>query len=124
MSYDKNNIFAKILRREIPCDVVYEDDVTLAFHDIEPAAKHHVLVIPKGAYVSFDDFIIKAEATEVASFMRSVGEIAKILDVRESGYRLIANHGENAMQTVAHFHIHLLAGEKLGGLLPNDKHLR
>lgn len=120
MAYDKNNIFAKILRGEIPNKTVYEDDAVLAFHDIAPAAPVHVLVVPKGAYVSFDDFMEKAGAAEVHRFFRTVQKIAAHLDVVKGGYRLITNHGADASQSVPHFHVHLLGGRPLGGLVPGD----
>lgn len=120
MSYDQNNIFAKILRKEIPCKSVYEDDDVLAFHDISAAAPVHVLVVPKGEYISFDDFIAKASGEKVQRFFAAVRRIAGELDVQESGYRLITNHGHNASQSVPHFHVHILGGRPLGALLPGD----
>ncbi len=124
MSYNSNNIFAKIIRGEIPASKVYEDDKVLAFHDISKAAPVHVLVIPKGEYVDFIDFNTKAGAEEVAYFFAKVSEIAKMLKVDQSGFRLIANYGANAHQTVPHFHMHILAGRKLGPLLKEDSLLR
>jgi len=120
MSYDSENIFAKMIRGEIPNNNVYEDDAVLAFHDIAPAAPVHVLVIPKGEYVSFDDFATKAGMGAVAGFFAKVQHIAAELGVVESGYRLITNHGADASQTVPHFHVHIVAGAQLGGLLPSD----
>ena len=120
MAYDASNIFARILRGEIPCDAVYEDEHALAFRDISPAAPVHVLVIPRGDYVSFDDFVQKAGGAEVAAFFASVQKVAAQLGVQEGGYRLITNHGKDASQSVAHFHVHILAGRPLGGLLPGD----
>ncbi len=120
MSYDSENIFAKMIRGEIPNNNVYEDDSVLAFHDIAPAAPVHVLVIPKGEYTSFDDFATKAGMGEVAGFFAKVQHIAAELGVVESGYRLITNHGADASQTVPHFHVHILAGAPLGGLLAGD----
>ncbi|MBM3502600.1 MAG: histidine triad nucleotide-binding protein [Alphaproteobacteria bacterium] len=117
MSYDPNNIFAKILRGEIPCKKVYEDTHALAFHDIRPQAPTHVLVIPKGPYVSFDDFSAKASAAEIAGFVAAVGKVARDLGVATSGYRLIANHGANSHQEVPHFHVHILGGRALGPML-------
>ena len=107
MSYDTDNIFAKILRGEIPCDKVYEDDTALAFRDISPQAPTHILVIPKGAYVSFADFSQSATDTEITGFFRAVGLVAKAEGVEADGYRLLANHGENAYQEVPHFHVHV-----------------
>jgi diadenosine tetraphosphate (Ap4A) HIT family hydrolase len=118
--YDSNNIFAKIIRGEIPCLKVYEDNKTLAFHDISKAAPNHVLVIPKGEYISFSDFTQKASNQEIVDFFKKVSEIANSLGLDKAGYRLITNNGSDASQTVPHFHIHILGGRKLGGLLPND----
>lgn len=121
MSYDQDNIFAKIIRQEIPADIVYEDRHILAFNDIAPAAPTHVLVVPKGEYTSFNDFSQHASADEVAYFFLKVQEIAESLGVHETGYRLITNHGKDASQSVPHFHVHILAGRALGGLVPGDK---
>ncbi len=120
MTYDTNNVFAKILRGEIPAKKVYEDESVLAFHDISAAAPVHVLVIPKGEYVSFDDFTQRADADIIATFFKTVQKIADSLGVAGSGYRLITNHGAHASQSVPHFHVHILAGRALGGLLPGD----
>ena len=116
MVYDNNNIFAKILRGEIPCKKVYEDEHALAFHDIAPAAPVHVLVIPKGEFVSFDDFAQKASGDMIAGFWQAVQKTAAKLGVVENGYRLLASHGADASQEVFHFHIHILAGKPLGAL--------
>jgi histidine triad (HIT) family protein len=124
--YDSGNIFARILRGEIPCKKVYEDEHVLAFHDINPQAPVHVLVIPKGAYVSFDDFSQSAGAEEIAGFTRAVGRIARDLGVAPSddgasgGYRILANTGNNGGQEVAHFHVHLFAGRQLGRMIGRD----
>lgn len=118
--YNHENIFAKIIRKEIPCKEVYRDEKILAFYDIAPAAPVHVLVLPVGEYRSLDDFAIKASAQEVADFFKKVREIAHNLGIAASGYRVIANHGKDASQTVDHFHLHLLGGETLGGLLGKD----
>ena len=117
MSYDNNNIFAKILRGEIPCDKVYENGHALAFRDIHPKAPVHVLIIPKGAYVSSSDFSEKASAEEIAGFMRAIHAVAEKAGVLESGYRLIANAGPDSHQEVPHFHLHLLGGRPLGAML-------
>lgn len=117
MAYDDQNIFAKILRGEIPCSKVYESDHALAFHDINPQAPVHVLVIPKGPYVSWADFSVNAPAEEQAGYVAAIGETARLLGVEESGYRLIANHGRNSHQEVFHLHTHILAGEPLGAML-------
>ncbi len=124
MVYDPQNIFAKILRQEIPCDTVYENDAVLAFRDIAPAAPVHVLIISKRAAISFDDFSSNASAEEMAAFFGAVAKVANLMGVQESGYRLITNHGVNASQTVPHFHVHLLAGRPLGGLLMEDGQIR
>ncbi|MGA0234681.1 MAG: histidine triad nucleotide-binding protein [Alphaproteobacteria bacterium] len=120
MAYDSNNIFAKILRGEIPCDKVYEDEFALAFRDINPQAKVHTLVIPKGEYVSFDDFSTTASDAEIGGFMRAVQAVAALEGVTDSGYRLLANHGKHAHQEVPHFHIHIAGGESLPGLIVNS----
>lgn len=120
MSYDSGNIFAKIIRKEIPCKLVFEDEEVLSFHDIAPAAPVHVLVLPKGSYVSFDDFA-KSAPERIGRFFARVQQIAVNLGLDQSGYRLIMNHGADASQTVPHFHVHILGGKPLGGLLPGDK---
>lgn len=117
MSYDPNNIFAKILRGEIPNDTVYEDEHVLAFRDIHPQAQTHVLVIPKGTYISFADFSAKASEAEIAGFVRAAGRIARELGIEENGYRVISNHGRDANQEVPHFHLHLFGGQKLGRII-------
>ena len=122
MAYDKNNIFAKILRGEIPCDKVYEDAHVLAFRDINPQTPTHVLVVPKGAYVSFDDFSQDASAEEIAGFFRAVGKIARDLGAVAAGYRILANNGPDAHQEVPHFHLHIFAGKDLGRMIkPAEK---
>ncbi len=120
MAYDKNNIFAKIIRGEVPGKKVYEDEQVLAIHDISAAAPVHVLVMPKGDYVSFDDFARNASPDAQAHFFKSITEIARKTGVDKTGYRLIANHGQDASQSVPHFHMHLIGGRALGGLLPGD----
>lgn len=117
MEYDTNNVFAKILRKEIPCKSLYEDSFALAFHDIHPRAPVHVLVIPKGAFISAHDFYTNASAEEIAGFYRAMGRIIDDLQLKEGGYRLISNGGVNAGQEVPHFHIHILAGKQLGPML-------
>jgi diadenosine tetraphosphate (Ap4A) HIT family hydrolase len=114
MSYDDNNIFAKILRDEIPAKKIYEDEFALAFYDINPQAPVHVLVIPKGKYISFADFGATASADEITGFMRAVAAVAKQLGVEETGYRLIGNAGPHSHQDVPHFHLHILGGKPLG----------
>jgi len=115
--YDETNIFARILRGEIPAKRVYEDDYALAFHDINPQAPTHVLVIPKGKFVSFADFSANASTDEIAGLMRAVGKVAKDLGLEAQGYRLLANMGEDSGQEVPHFHVHLFAGRPLGRML-------
>lgn len=117
MEYDDQNIFAKILRGEIPCRKVFEDEWALAFDDINPQAPFHVLVIPKGAYVSWDDFSAKASDAEIAGFVRAVGHVARELGLVEPGYRLLANIGMDAHQEVPHLHVHIFGGKPLGPML-------
>ncbi len=122
MAYDPENIFAKILRGEIPCDKVYEDEHALAFRDINPQTPTHILVIPKGAYVSSDDFTVNASEAELAGYLRAVGHVAREAGLVEQGYRILANHGADAHQEVAHFHVHLFGGQNLGRMIkPVDK---
>jgi histidine triad (HIT) family protein len=115
--YDDTNIFARILRGEIPCNKVYEDEWALAFHDIAPQAPIHVLVIPKGRYCSFSDFSASASNEEITGFMRAVGKIARDLGQEADGYRILANMGAHAGQEVSHFHVHLFAGRPLGRMI-------
>jgi diadenosine tetraphosphate (Ap4A) HIT family hydrolase len=117
MAYDPNNIFAKILRGEIPCKKVYEDQFALAFHDINPQAPVHVLVIPKGEYVSLADFTAAAPADLIAGYFRAVGKVAQELGIVEDGFRALFNAGAHAGQEVPHLHIHLFAGKPLGPML-------
>ena len=117
MAYDPGNIFARILRGEVPCRKVYEDDYVLAFHDINPLAPTHILVIPKGPYVSFADFSATASDAEITGFMRAAGKIARDAGLDQPGYRLLANHGPDSHQEVPHFHLHIFAGRPLGPLL-------
>jgi histidine triad (HIT) family protein len=119
MAYDRNNIFARILRGEIPCQKVFEDDHVLAFRDIHPKAPTHILVIPKGEYVSSDDFAATASDAEIAAFFRAVGRIAREQGVAATGYRLLANHGRDAHQEVPHFHLHIFGGRDLGRMIDN-----
>jgi diadenosine tetraphosphate (Ap4A) HIT family hydrolase len=117
MSYDPNNIVARILRGEIPCKKVYEDSHALAFHDINPQAKLHVLVIPKGAYVSWADFAARGSTEEIAGLVRAVGKVASELGLDAGGYRTLANHGPDSHQEVPHFHIHIFGGQPLGRMI-------
>ena len=118
MAYDPNNVFARILRGEIPCKKLHEDAHTLAFHDIQPKAPVHVLVIPKGAYESWDDFAAKASDAEQAALSRAVGAVARMTGVAATGYRVISNCGRDGHQEVAHLHLHVLGGRQLGRMLP------
>ena len=115
--YDDDNIFAKILRGEIPNKTVYEDEYALAFHDINPQAPHHILVIPKGRYVSWDDFSADAGENEIAGFVRAVGHVAREAGMVGPGYRLLANIGKDGHQEVPHLHVHIFAGKPLGPML-------
>jgi len=115
--YDDENIFAKILRGEIPSQRVYDDDFAIAFHDINPQAPTHLLVIPKGAYVSWDDFSARASDAEIAGFVRAVGEVARAAGLVEPGYRLLANVGQDGHQEVPHLHVHVFGGRPLGPML-------
>lgn len=117
LPYDETNIFARILRGEIPCKTVYADEHVLAFEDINPQAPTHILVIPRGAYVSWDDFSARASEAEIAAFVRAVGRIAREAGLVAEGYRLLANTGMNAGQEVPHLHVHLFAARPLGPML-------
>jgi len=118
--YDDTNIFAKILRGEIPSKRVYEDDYALAFHDINPQAPIHILVIPKGRYVSWDDFSAKASDAEIAGFVRAVGQVARDNGLAAPGYRLLANIGGHGHQEVPHLHVHLFGGRQFFHMLPKE----
>ena len=115
--YNDQNIFAKILRGEIPANRIYEDEHSLAFHDINPQAPTHILVIPKGAYVSWDDFSARASDAEITGFVRAVGRIAREAGLLAPGYRLLANTGPDSHQEVPHLHVHIFAGKPLGPML-------
>jgi histidine triad (HIT) family protein len=117
MAYDRNNVFARILRGEIPCKKVYEDEHVLAFHDVNPQAPVHILVIPKGAYVSLDDFAAGASEAEITAFTRALGRLAREHGLAESGYRILANHGRDGHQEVPHFHVHIFGGRPLGRMI-------
>jgi len=117
LPYDDGNIFARILRGEIPAKKVYEDEHALAFHDINPRAPVHILVIPKGPYASWDDFSAKAPDAEIAGFIRAVGQVARDNGLVAPGYRLLANTGAHGGQEVAHLHVHLFGGRPLGPML-------
>lgn len=117
LPYDDQNVFAKVLRGEIPSTKVYEDEWALAFEDIAPQAKIHTLVIPKGAYVSWDDFTAKASDAEIAGFVRAVGKVARDKGLVEPGYRLLVNLGQHGGQEIAHLHVHVFGGEPLGRMI-------
>ncbi len=117
MAYDSNNIFAKILRGEIPCKPIYEDDFALAFHDIHPQAPVHALVIPKGEYENHAAFVSEASEKEILGLARAVREVVEMLGVAEGGYRLITNCGANGGQEVPHYHIHILGGGPVGRMV-------
>ncbi|VVT08383.1 Uncharacterized 13.2 kDa HIT-like protein in hisE 3'region [Sphingomonas sp. EC-HK361] len=117
LPYDDQNVFAKVLRGEIPSKRVYESAHSIAFHDIAPQAPTHILVIPRGAYVSWDDFSARASDAEITDFVRAVGEVARAAGLVEPGYRLLANVGQDAHQEIAHLHVHIFAGRTLGPML-------
>ena len=117
LPYDPDNVFAKILRGESGCNKVYEDEWALAFHDIAPLAPVHVLVIPKGAYVGWDDFTARASSDEIAGFVRAVGHVAREHGLVEPGYRLLVNLGQDGGQEIPHLHVHLFAGKPLGPMI-------
>lgn len=119
--YDANNVFAKILRGEIPCSKIYEDDYAVAFPDLYPKAPVHLLVIPKGPYVSFDGFMAEADPDEVAGFFRAVRQLAHQAGLADAGYRLITNIGRHAHQDIPHFHVHIVGGASLGPLLVEEE---
>jgi diadenosine tetraphosphate (Ap4A) HIT family hydrolase len=123
-AYDPDNIFARILRGDIPCRKVHEDEHVLAFHDIHPQAPVHVLIIPKGAYLSFDDFSRQARPEEIVAFTRAVGMVARQLDLAPEGdgggYRILANIGKDGGQEVPHFHVHLFGGRRLGRMIAQE----
>ena len=119
MSYDKNNIFAKILKGEIPCKKVFENEYVLSFHDINPQKKIHVLVIPKGEYIDLDDFVSKASDKEIVGFNKAITHIVNMLKIsnKEGGYRVLSNIGKDGGQEVPHFHYHIFGGEKIGKMV-------
>ena len=118
--YDQNNVFAKILRGEIPCSKVYEDEWALAFHDIRPQAPVHVLVIPKGAWVSWDDFTAGAGSDEIAGFTRAIGTVTRQLGLDGPGYRLMVNMGGHGHQEVPHLHVHIFGGRQFRVMIPAE----
>lgn len=118
MEYDKNNIFARILRKELPAQVVYEDEYALAFHDIAPKASVHILVIPKGAYVSFFDFSEKASPAEIMGFTKAIHHLITSFDLENKGFWLLSSHGEEGGQIVFHYHVHILSGRRPSQMTP------
>lgn len=118
LPYDDSNIFAKILRGEIPNNTVYEDDFALAFHDIAPQAPLHILVIPKGRYVSWDDFSATASDAEITGFVRAIGHVARSAGLPAAGYRALTNMGVHGHQEVPHLHVHIFGGKQMGAMLP------
>ena len=117
MSYDSNNIFAKILREEIPCKKVFENDYVLAFHDVNPQKKVHVLVIPKGEYIDLDDFNRKASDKEIVELNKAITHVSKLLEAKDKGYRALTNIGSDGGQEVPHLHFHVFLGEKIGKMV-------
>jgi histidine triad (HIT) family protein len=120
LPYDDGNVFARILRGELPSKKVYEDDYALAFHDINPQAPVHILVIPKGAYVSWDDFATKASDAEIAGFTRAVGKVARDENLVAPGYRLLVNVGGHGHQEVPHLHVHIFGGRQFRAMIPRE----
>ena len=117
ISMAENTFFSKIIQREIPADIVFQDERVTAFRDINPQAPTHVLVIPKGTYESMDDFSKNGTEAEITGFFRAVGKVARDLGAVEAGYRFLANNGADAHQEVPHFHVHIFAGRDLGGMI-------
>ena len=122
MSYDPNNIFARIIRGEIPCKKLFENQHVLAFHDIRPQAPVHVLVIPKGPYLTHTEFAEKASEAEQAALVKAIGEVARMTGVADTGYRLIVNNGADGHQEVPHLHFHVVGGRPLGRMLSKAEH--
>ena len=120
MAYDDSNIFARILRGELPCKKVYENEHALAFHDINPLMPVHVLVIPKGAYETMDSFSREASAAEQAAFIQAIGETSRLVEVAEDGYRLVSNNGKHGNQEVPHLHVHIFGGRQIRGRMIRD----
>ena len=117
MAYDDQNIFAKILRGEIPCNKIYEDEFVLSFHDINPQKKIHALVIPKGEFTDFDDFTKRATEIEMLEFLKGVSHVSRLLGLENNGYRVLSNIGQDGGQEVPHLHFHLFGGEKVGKMV-------
>ena len=114
--YDFKNVFAKILRGEIPCQKIYEDEFCLAFHDISPIAPTHALIIPKSAYINMYDFNEKANAVEIVGFYKGINKVIKLLNLNENGFRVVSNCGSHGEQAVPHYHLHILGGRPLGAI--------
>ena len=119
LPYDPANVFARILRGELPCNQIYQDEWALAFHDIRPQAPVHALVIPRGAWVGWDDFTASASSEEIAGFIRAVGKVTRLLGVDKPGYRLMVNMGQNGHQEVAHLHVHIFGGRPFFQMIPD-----
>ena len=117
MVYDENNIFARILKGEIPCQAIYEDEYTLSFKDINPQAPVHVLVIPKEAYINWTDFAVRASDKEISAFTKAISRVADLTGISETGYRVISNIGSDGHQEVPHLHMHVLGGSSIGPLV-------
>lgn len=117
MKYDKNNIFARILRKEIPAKIVYEDEYALAFHDINPKAPIHILIIPKGEFVSFFDFAEKASPDLMVGLTKAIYHVIEVFGLQKEGFRILSNHGAHGGQEVPHYHVHLFGGRFLGRML-------
>lgn len=120
MKYDTNNIFARILRKEIPAKIVYENDDALAFYDIYPKAPFHVLVIPKGEFISFDDFAEKASPQQIVEFTKAIQHVIRTFNLQKKGFRLLSNQGVHGGQEVPHYHVHIFAGRPLGRMLSEE----
>ncbi|MDX1950358.1 MAG: HIT domain-containing protein [Rickettsiales bacterium] len=120
ITYDQNNIFAKIIKKEIPTKILYEDEFCIAFNDIQPSAPIHILIVPKGEFISFNDFALNASPEFISGFFKSVQKIAEQNNLIENGFRTLFNHGKNASQSVFHFHVHLLGGRPLGAIVAGD----
>lgn len=120
MEYDKNNIFARILRKEIPADIIYEDEYAIAFHDINPKAPIHILVVPKGEFVSFFDFSEKAPPKLMIGFTKAVHRVIQSLELQDKGFRILSNHGVHGGQEVPHYHVHIFGGRPLGRMISQE----
>lgn len=121
MRYDKNNVFARILRKEIPAGIIYEDDYALAFHDIHPKAPIHILVIPKGEFISFYDFSKNASPDLMVGFTQAVGQVIQLFDLQKNGFRVLSNHGAHGGQEIPHYHVHIFAGRPLGPMVSSKE---